>query len=226
MNEDAQVEGPAPHGTTRGRKIVLVVLAVLPLALTAAAQPFLPDTVAAHFGAGGVDRWEDKAHLFVPASIATFICLVCIGFSLIYEHLRATNNRDWFVLDEYGGLNAVPFPLMVGTLLVIDAVEAALVGYNIFFVEGARTGAAIDAGMLIADVTFGFCLLLMWGFAAWLLLKKDGAVNLVNGHPGTSERERKAGDDVKQSRAIGALLLFLSLFIVFEWLATRSGMFG
>lgn len=208
---------------SRGRKIVLVVLALLPLLMTAVAQPFLPDSVAAHFGAGGVDRWEDKTYLFVNAGIMTAVCLVCIGFAMLYEHLRATNNRDWFVLDEHGGLNPIPFPLLVGVLVLFDAAFALHIGYNLFFVDGAPAVGTAEVGTMIADVTFGLCVLVMWGFAAYLFLKKGGATNIVNGHPGTSEREQKMGDGVRQSRAIGGLLVVLSLFVIVEWMVTRSG---
>ena len=95
---------------SRARKAALVALAVLPLALTAVAQPILPDVVAVHFGVSGPDQWEGKAHLFVSAGIVTAVNLLCVGLAVLYEHLRATNNNDWFVLDDYGGLNRAPFP--------------------------------------------------------------------------------------------------------------------
>lgn len=224
MERDYQgIEESAPQGLSRGRKVVLVALALLPLLMTAVAQPFLPDTIAAHFGANGVDRWEDKVHLFVPAGIMTVLGFVCIGFEMIYEHLRATNNNDWFVLDDHGGLNQVPFPLMVGVLVLLDAAFAVYLGYNLTLVAGGAAANAPGPGQLVTDVTFALCVLLLWVIAGYLLVKKGGGANLVNGHPGTSEREGAASDGVRQSRAIGWLLVFLSVVMIGVWVALRFG---
>lgn len=274
---------------SRARKAALVALAVLPLALTAVAQPILPDVVAVHFGVSGPDQWEGKAHLFVSAGIVTAVNLLCVGLAVLYEHLRATNNNDWFVLDDYGGLNRAPFPLLVAVLLVMAAVQGVLVGFNVAAgagadaASGAGAGAvageigaaaagasaaagetASDAGGAIAvgaaaggtaqmangggqwvsDVLFAFALLLMWGVAAYLLFKGGGVAGrsaagatgatgvagcgatgavVANSRPGSTERERKLGDTVRQRRALGELVLFLSLVVAALWCAARFG---
>lgn len=276
---------------SRARKAALVALAVLPLALTAVAQPILPDVVAVHFGVSGPDQWEGKAHLFVSAGIVTAVNLLCVGLAVLYEHLRATNNNDWFVLDDYGGLNRAPFPLLVAVLLVMAAVQGVLVGFNVAAgagadaASGAGAGAvagevvaaaagasaaagetASDAGGAIAagvsaaaggtaqmangggqwvsDVLFAFALLLMWGVAAHLLFKGGGVAGrnaagatgatgvagcgatgavVANSRPGSTERERKLGDTVRQRRALGELVLFLSLVVAALWCAARFG---
>ena len=189
---------------SRARKAALVALAVLPLALTAVAQPILPDVVAVHFGVSGPDQWEGKAHLFVSAGIVTAVNLLCVGLAVLYEHLRATNNNDWFVLDDYGGFNRAPFPLLVVVLLVMAAVQGVLVGFNVAAGAGADAASGAGAGAVageigaaaagasaaagetaqmangggqwVSDILFAFALLLMWGVAAYLLFKGSGAV--------------------------------------------------
>ena len=243
-----------------------MALAVLPLALTAVAQPILPDVVAVHFGVSGPDQWEGKAHLFVSAGIVTAVNLLCVGLAVLYEHLRATNNNDWFVLDDYGGLNRAPFPLLVAVLLVMAAVQGVLVGFNVAAGAGADAASGAGAaagetaqmanggGQWVSDILFAFALLLMWGVAAYLLFKGSGAVGrgatgssaagvagrsaagatgvagcgatgavVANSRPGSTERERKLGDTVRQRRALGELVLFLSLVVAALWCAARFG---
>ena len=239
---------------------MLVALAVLPLALTAVAQPILPDVVAVHFGVSGPDQWEGKAHLFVSAGIVTAV----------------------FVLDDYGGLNRAPFPLLVAVLLVMAAVQGVLVGFNVAAGAGADAASGAGAGAVageigaaaagasaaagetaqmangggqwVSDILFAFALLLMWGVAAYLLFKGSGAVGrgatgssaagvagrsaagatgvagcgatgavVANSRPGSTERERKLGDTVRQRRALGELVLFLSLVVAALWCAARFG---
>lgn len=270
---------------------MLVALAVLPLALTAVAQPILPDVVAVHFGVSGPDQWEGKAHLFVSAGIVTAVNLLCVGLAVLYEHLRATNNNDWFVLDDYGGFNRAPFPLLVVVLLVMAAVQGVLVGFNVAAGAGADAASGAGAGAVageivaaaagasaaagetasdaggamavgasaaaggtaqmangggqwVSDVLFAFALLLMWGVAAYLLFKGGGVAGrsaagatgatgvagcgatgavVANSRPGSTERERKLGDTVRQRRALGELVLFLSLVVAALWCAARFG---
>lgn len=230
---------------SRARKAALVALAVLPLALTAVAQPILPDVVAVHFGVSGPDQWEGKAHLFVSAGIVTAVNLLCVGLAVLYEHLRATNNNDWFVLDDYGGLNRAPFPLLVAVLLVMAAVQGVLVGFNVAAGASAAAGEtaqmANGGGQWVSDILFAFALLLMWGVAAYLLFKGGGVAGrsaagatgvagcgatgavVANSRPGSTERERKLGDTVRQRRALGGLVLFLSLVVAALWCAARFG---
>lgn len=257
---------------SRARKAALVALAVLPLALTAVAQPILPDVVAVHFGVSGPDQWEGKAHLFVSAGIVTAVNLLCVGLAVLYEHLRATNNNDWFVLDDYGGLNRAPFPLLVAVLLVMAAVQGVLVGFNVAAGAGADAASGAGAGAVageivaaaagasaaagetaqmangggqwVSDILFAFALLLMWGVAAYLLFKGGGVAGrsaagatgatgvagcgatgavVANSRPGSTERERKLGDTVRQRRALGELVLFLSLVVAALWCAARFG---
>ena len=49
-----------------------------------------------------------------------------------------------------------------------------------------------------------------------------GAV-VANSRPGSTERERKLGDTVRQRRALGELVLFLSLVVAALWCAARFG---
>lgn len=52
---EVKTDAPAYH-ISRGRVVVLLVLAALPVILTALTQPFLPDTVPLHYGTNGADR--------------------------------------------------------------------------------------------------------------------------------------------------------------------------
>ena len=45
-------------------------------------------------------------------------------------------------------------------------------------------------------------------------------LQFVNSHPGSSELERKLGADKQQARAIGGLLLFITAFLLVEWIVT------
>ncbi|EFV32119.1 MULTISPECIES: DUF1648 domain-containing protein [Eggerthella] len=100
-----------------GRVALLAVLAILPVVLTALAQPFLPDSVPLHYGASGPDRLS----LLSPA--------------------------------------------------------------------------------------------------LYMLITGKG-LSLVNFHPGTSDLEKRTGADKQQARAIGGLLLFLTVIVLVELLVT------
>ena len=266
---------------SRARKAALVALAVLPLALTAVAQPILPDVVAVHFGVSGPDQWEGKAHLFVSAGIVTAVNLLCVGLAVLYEHLRATNNNDWFVLDDYGGLNRAPFPLLVAVLLVMAAVQGVLVGFNVAAGAGADAASGAGAGAVAGEIgaaaagasaaageTAGWrtagangrrhpvrvcpaAHVGRGGVPALQGLRRGGAWRdgssaagvagrsaagatgvagcgatgavVANSRPGSTERERKLGDTVRQRRALGGLVLFLSLVVAALWCAARFG---
>ena len=71
---------------SRGRVALLAVLAILPVVLTALAQPFLPDSVPLHYGASGPDRWGSKGELFVAAGIITVIAFVLVAVYAVVEH--------------------------------------------------------------------------------------------------------------------------------------------
>ena len=61
----ARSDDRPPAWSVRRRIIILAALALLPLALTAIAQPFLPDSVPVHYGLSGPDDWGPKGELFV-----------------------------------------------------------------------------------------------------------------------------------------------------------------
>ncbi|WP_162611014.1 DUF1648 domain-containing protein [Gordonibacter sp. An230] len=233
---------------SRKRKTVLVVLAVLPLVLTAAAQPILPDEVAVHFGVNGPDQWDGKEFLFVSAGVSTAAGLVCVGLSVLYERLRATNNNNWLVLDDCGGLNRTPFPLLVAVLLVMAVAQGVVVGFNVVSGAGAAAGAsgaaaagaatitsafgedgtarmANDGGRWISDALFVLVMLLLWATAACLLFKRVGAVGDgdANDRDRTVGSRRSAGDAVLRNRALGGLILFVSLIMASLWCAARFG---
>ena len=62
-----EVAAPA-YRMSCGRVALLAVLAILPVVLTALAQPFLPDSVPLHYGASGPDRDRKASCSLPPAS--------------------------------------------------------------------------------------------------------------------------------------------------------------
>ena len=109
---------------SRGRVALLAVLAILPVVLTALAQPFLPDSVPLHYGASGPDRWGSKGELFVAAGIITVIAFVLVTVYAVVEHQRETGREDWLVVD--GPVTSM-FPVFSICLAIIDCLDAAYV---------------------------------------------------------------------------------------------------
>lgn len=195
-----------PH---RRRAIILVALAVLPVVFTAAAQPFLPDTVPVHYGLGGPDSWGPKSELFVAAGITTVLGLFIAALFAVFEHQRATGREDWIVFND--GTIGMSFPLCVIVLAVLGVAQSA-------YVAGAfgLAGFVLPANLVQwgVDVLFGLVVLAMWGFSAYMIVTGK---SLLNFRPNPSELELHLGDDKRQARAIGALLLLLSIFVLVEW---------
>lgn len=62
------------------RKMILYILMLLPLVVTAAALPFLPDEIPAHYGADNqVTRWGSKYETLVFPAITIIFGLVMLG---------------------------------------------------------------------------------------------------------------------------------------------------
>lgn len=199
-----------PTGQPRRRRtIALLALAMLPLALTAAAQPFLPDAVPVHYGLGGPDSWGPKSELFVVAGISTVLGLFIAALFAVFEHQRATGREDWIVFND--GTIGMSFPLCVIVLAVLGVAQSA-------YVAGAfgLAGFVLPANLVqwVVDVLFGLVVLAMWGFSAYMIVTGK---SLLNFRPNPSELELHLGDDKRQARAIGVLLLFLSIFVLVEW---------
>lgn len=143
----------------RRRTVALVVLAVLPVVLTAAAQPFLPDTVPVHYGLSGPDDWGPKSELFVAAGITTVPGLFIAALFAVFERQRATGREDWIVFND--GMIGMSFPFCAIVLVILGVTQGA-------YVAGAFGLAGFSApdniARLIVDVTFGLAVLAMWGF--------------------------------------------------------------
>ena len=120
---DDTAAAPA-YRMSRGRVALLAVLAILPVVLTALAQPFLPDSVPLHYGASGPDRWGSKGELFVAAGIITVIAFVLVTVYAVVEHQRETGREDWLVVD--GPVTSM-FPVFSICLAIIDCLDAAYV---------------------------------------------------------------------------------------------------
>ena len=137
-------DGQAPARRGRWRIAVLLALAALPLVLTAAAQPFLPETVPVHFDVGGPDRWGSKAELFVGAGILFVIEIAAALLFAVFERQRATGREDWLVSDSFGG--QMSFPVVAGVFAVLDLFQAASVA--MCFAE-AGFAAPVDVAQLL-----------------------------------------------------------------------------
>lgn len=206
---DDTTAAPA-YRMSRGRVALLAVLAILPVVLTALAQPFLPDSVPLHYGASGPDRWGPKGELFVAAGIITVIAFVLVAIYTVVEHQRETGREDWLVVD--GPVTSM-FPVFSICLAIADCIAAIYI-FAAFQLAGFALPA--DLGKLYMYVLLGIVLLAMLSPALYMLITGKG-LSLVNFHPGTSDLEKSIGADKQQARAIGGLLLFLAAFVIMEF---------
>ena len=204
---NCDADGQVPARRSRWRIAALIALAALPLVLTAAAQPFLSETVPVHFDVGGPDRWGSKADLFVIEIAAALLFAV-------FERQRATGREDWLVSDSFGG--QMSFPVVAGVFAVLDLFQAASVA--MCFAE-AGFAAPVDVAQLLVDLGMGAIVFGLLAFSLYMLITGKG-LQFVNSHPGSSELERKLGADKQQARAIGSLLLFITAFLLVEWIVT------
>ena len=211
-SDDGVVVEP-PYRASRGRVAALVVLAVLPVVLTAACQPFLPDTVPLHYGASGTpDRWGPKAELFVTAGIVCVLSLFIAGIYAVIERQRETGREDWIVPN-----GQVSFPVAAAVLAIMALLQAIYV-FAAFQLAGFTMPA--NAMQLGVDLLIGSMVAGLLALSLYMLITGKG-LSLVNFHPGTSDLEKRTGADKQQARAIGGLLLFITLFVVVEWMMTR-----
>lgn len=202
-----QQDDPARRLARRRRWFVLLaVLAAFPVLLAAAAQPFLPDTVAFHYGLDGPDDWRPKAFVFLPAGILSVLLLLVVGIGWVGEKQLITGKPGLFEVSS-------PMPLWVAFAVVL-ALDA-LMGWYVFSALMREQAAAADAAMGIAvRVVLGAAVVLLWALGILVLAGKVPV--RANLHPGPSELERKVGADKGQQRAIGGFLLFVALIATAE----------
>lgn len=209
-NADLPDLSPTKPRRRRGKTAALIVLAVLPVALTAIAQPLLPDSVPLHYGASGTpDEWGPKARLFLSAGIFTVLALVIAAFHMVIAHQQETGREDWIASS-----GKISFPVTAILLGILAILQTAYVGLAFYVTETALPSAT---GALYVDVLMVCVLGAMLAPALYMLITGEG-LSLVNFHPGTSDLERQTGADKQQARAIGGLLLFLALFVLMEFL--------
>lgn len=187
---------------SRTKTIILVILALLPVLVTVVALPFLPGEVAFHFGSNGVDQWEDKAMLFLPAGILAVLSLFIVWLCWASQH-RVGPNKEPLIIANNGPMS---FALCAAILAGIDLLIMLYIGYNLSLPAGAPT--TIPGGPVVSWAIIGGTMLVMFGTTVFFLTGK--AAKWINGHPGITKREAEMGDDKAQSRAIGFLFLFLS----------------
>lgn len=123
--DPSEVEAPrAPSSRARRMRIaVLVALAVLPLALTALAQPLLPDTVPLHYTASGTpDEWGSKARLFVTAGILTTIDLAVTWIYAVVARQQETGRADWLIVE-----GKMSFPAVAVVFVAMALAQSAYV---------------------------------------------------------------------------------------------------
>ena len=208
---DDTAAAPA-YRMSRGRVALLAVLAILPVVLTALAQPFLPDSVPLHYGASGSDRWGSKGELFVAAGIITVIAFVLVTVYAVVEHQRETGREDWLVVDLSHHQHVPVFHLPADHYrLHAPYVFAAfqLGGFSMPENMGSLIGGIVCLVVALSLLTP----------APYMLITGKG-LSLVNFHPGTSDLEKRTGADKQQARAIGGLLLFLTVIVLVELLVT------
>lgn len=211
MAAENEADAPA-YRMSRGRVATLFALAVLPVLLTALAQPFLPDTVPLHYGMDGPDEWGPKGKLFVAAGILSAVALVLVGAYYATERQREDGRQEWIVADRT--LRGAPFPVLAGFLVVADSVHSICL-VAAFQLAGFMPPA--NVGALISGLVCGAVFLSLLAPALYMLVTGKG-LNLVNFHPGASDLEKSLGADKQQARAIGALLLFLAGFVIMEFM--------
>lgn len=209
-SDSDKLEPPA-YRMSRARVVVLLVLAALPVLLTALAQPFLPDIVPLHYGTNGPDEWGPKGELFVAAGIVCVIALPLVGAYYVTERQRETGRQDWIVADG-------PVRVSFLALAVTFAVMTCAIGAYLFAAfQLTEFTLPVDVGKLYVYVLLGLVLLAMLAPGLYMLITGKG-LSLVNFHPGSSDLERTLGADKQQARAIGALLLFLAGFVIMEFM--------
>lgn len=104
------------------KKVLLIALSVLPLIYTTiAVLTFMPDTVAAHFGAdGSVDRWGSKYEAFILPGI---VLLLSVVYMIIRTAIKKTstdeNDRTARNLD-------VTDTVVILTLLMLNALDVTV----------------------------------------------------------------------------------------------------
>lgn len=205
---------PAPS-KHRGRIVLLIFLALMPVLLTAVALPFLPDIVSLHYGASGVpDRWGPKAEHFVTGIMCSVTGLAFAGIYAVSEHQRRVGREDWLVL------NVSPkrvFPIMLAATAFLAVMQAVILAASFW-----QSGPVVpnDLVRLSVDVVFGAIVLPFFALGLYMVVTGKGT-QFISGHPGTSDLERRIGADKSQARAIGCFLLFAMGFIIFTWAMSR-----
>ena len=210
----ARSDDRPPAWSVRRRIIILAALALLPLALTAIAQPFLPDSVPVHYGLSGPDDWGPKGELFVVAGMIAATGLLVTVLHAVFAHQRTTGRKDWIVFND-SALGGASFSPCAVVLAVLAAAQAAYVtaAFGLAGFAFPENGA-----QLLVDAVCGLVVLVTWGFAAYMLVTGKSLLALRS-EP--TDLELRTGDDKRQARAVGVLLLLLSVFVIVEWALTR-----
>ena len=117
------------------RKMILYILMLLPLVVTAAALPFLPDEIPAHYGADNqVTRWGSKYETLVFPAITIIFGLVMLGIGkyAAKQEREGDNNEKLSLLAGIMGLvifNAMTLYFLAvasGIFLTISGISSVL----------------------------------------------------------------------------------------------------
>lgn len=93
-------------------------------------MPFLPDTVAFHFGANGApDSWKPRGYLLVGPLFATFILGFVTALRYAYEKPEATGEPP--LLEESNKID-LPFWAWIAIYAAIDIAFIGVLAYNLF----------------------------------------------------------------------------------------------
>ena len=131
----------------------------------------------------------------------------------VVERQRETGREDWLVVD--GPVTSM-FCVFSICLAIIDCLDAAYV-FAAFQLGGFSMPE--NMGSLIGGIVCLVVALSLLTPALYMLITGKG-LSLVNFHPGTSDLEKRTGADKQQARAIGGLLLFLTVIVLVELLVT------
>lgn len=118
------------------RKMILYILMLLPLVVTAAALPFLPDEIPAHYGADNqVTRWGSKYETLVFPAITIIFGLVMLGIGkyAAKQEREGDNNEKLSLLAGIMGLvifNAMTLYFLYADIKEIENLSSLRVDIN------------------------------------------------------------------------------------------------
>ena len=144
-------------------KKAMWIISFIPLALTAAALQFLPDTVPMHYDlAGNIDRWGSKYEELILPAVAIVLALLWTLMIRYYQKKAAISAEE---KERAGALSNAKVLGIVGA--AVAAFFTVLQGYNLYRAyadakAGSQT-AAVDISR-VACIVLGLLLIVLGNF--------------------------------------------------------------